>query len=491
MNEEVQKLAYAAYKCKKSSEFFTKYMFKKRELKKFIVGKHHKQIWELVDKILNGEVKRAIINISPRYGKTELLVKQLIAQGLAINPRSKFIHLSYSDDLALDNSNTVREMVQQDFYKELFPEVQLKADSNSKKKWYTTKGGGVYATSTGGQVTGFGAGEIESEDFYDSMENMEEKIFSGALIIDDPIKPEDADSDLLRERINQRFNSTLKNRVNSRNTPIIIIMQRLHERDLTGFLIEQGIYSEENPEGWHVLSLPVITEEGEPLWEHMHTMIELEEMRRLDPFTFERQYMQSPQPLEGRMYQPFQEYETLPITKMARRKNYTDVADKGKDYLCSMCYVQTEIGNYVTDVVYTKSSTVTTEPMVVNMLNRNRTERARIESNNGGSIFARNVRNQLRTTGNHTCFVEEFTQSKNKESRILNNRAEVNNMIIFPKGWQHKWPELYQHITSFRAEGKNEYDDAPDVLTGIAESSTKGSGLISVFTARTNDYHNN
>ena len=191
------------------------------------------------------------------------------------------------------------------------------------------------------------------------------------------------------------------------------------------------------------------------------------------------------------MYEPFQTYEQLPITKLARRKNYTDVADKGKDYLCSICYVQTEIGNYITDVVYTKASTMNTEPMVVKMLNRNHTERARIESNNGGTIFARNIRNQLRISGNNKCYIEEFTQSKNKESRILTNRDEVNNSIIWPHNWATKWPDLYRHVTSFRAEGQNEYDDAPDALTGIVESVKSGSGLISVFTAKANDYYNN
>jgi len=200
--------------------------------------------------------------------------------------------------------------------------------------------------------------------------------------------------------------------------------------------------------------------------------------------------MQSPQPVEGRMYEEFQTYEQIPITRLARKKNYTDVADKGKDYLCSICYIQTEIGYYVTDLVYTKASTQNTEPMVVKMLNRNFTERARIESNNGGVIFARNIRNQLRISGNTKCFIEDFTQTQNKESRILNNRSDVTNLIIMPHDWQKRWPDFYTHVTSFRAEGQNAYDDAPDVLTGIVESAKAGSGLISVSTLRTNDNYN-
>lgn len=79
----------------------------------------------------------------PRYGKTELAVKNFIAKGLAINPASKFIHLSYASSLALDNSEEIREIVTSDEYTRIFPEVQLSKSSKAKNKWYTTEGGGV------------------------------------------------------------------------------------------------------------------------------------------------------------------------------------------------------------------------------------------------------------------------------------------------------------------------------------------------------------
>src|SRR5699024_11836648 len=111
------------------------------------------------------------------------------------------------------------------------------------------------AVSTQGQVTGFGSGRLDSDiDAMDGgnavfvfddhtnellkMVGATTNIFQGAIMIDDPIKPEDAASDLVRERINQRLENTIRNRVNSRRTPIIIIMQRLHEHDLCGYLQE-------------------------------------------------------------------------------------------------------------------------------------------------------------------------------------------------------------------------------------------------------------
>ena len=140
--------------CLSSFEIFIRYFFKARFKRKFIVGDHHKLICQALEKVINGEITRLMINIAPRYGKTEIAVKNFIAYGLAINPAAKFIHLSYSDDLALDNSADARDIVIQDAYQELFPEVQIKHETDSKKKWYTSERGGVYATSSGGQVTG-------------------------------------------------------------------------------------------------------------------------------------------------------------------------------------------------------------------------------------------------------------------------------------------------------------------------------------------------
>ena len=139
------------YKTQKSLLFFTRYFFVQRFKRKFVIGDHHQLICEALEKVLKGEITRLIINIAPRYGKTEVAVKNFIAHGLALNPSAKFIHLSYSDDLALDNSEDVRDIIKSTEYQELFPEVQVKPNTDSKKKWYTTKDGGVYATSAAGQ----------------------------------------------------------------------------------------------------------------------------------------------------------------------------------------------------------------------------------------------------------------------------------------------------------------------------------------------------
>jgi predicted phage terminase large subunit-like protein len=392
--------------------------------------------------------------------------------GLALNPQAKFIHLSYSDDLVRDNSTDVQGIMNEPDYKRLFA---ARPTSSNSRKWYTKEGGGLYAVSSSGQVTGFGAGLVDEEtEFSQELEALtscidESGSFGGAIIIDDPIKPDDARSDLIRNKVNQKFETTIRNRVNSRKTPIVIIMQRLDEEDLCGYL--QSL----EPEEWTVLSLPCIytdaeTAEEKSLWPFKHTLQELYALRDKNNFVFDTQYMQNPKPIEGLMYEnPFKEYEILPVTRRRKRKNYTDTADTGEDYLCSIDYVEAEIGNFILDILYTQKSMEYTETKTAQMLTKDQIEKAVIESNNGGRSFARAVEKQCRIVGNDITGFSWFHQSNNKPTRIFNNSAAVNNLTYFPKGWQKLWPEFYRHITTYMRVGTNAHDDAPDALTGTVE----------------------
>lgn len=329
MNVEFDKesvLKVARFKCRQSLMFMTRYLYRKRQGRKYIVAEPHELIAEALERVLKGEIKKLIINIAPRYGKTELAVKNFIAHGLALNPAAKFIHLTYSAKLALDNSEEAKDIVMSEPFQELF-DVQIKKDSKAKDKWYTTVGGGVYAAATGGQVTGFGAGKVDEGDaeengtidgnsldeFFTGMSEYSTKgEFGGALIIDDPIKPEDGHSMAKRTRINERFESTLRNRVNSRHTPIIIIQQRVHENDLSGYLMEA------EPDGWTVLRLPCLKEDGTALWPLKHTVEELQKLQRINSYVFEAQLQQDPKPIKkgGEFYKLFDLKRNTVVNKL-------------------------------------------------------------------------------------------------------------------------------------------------------------------------------
>lgn len=444
---------------------FTRYFFHHISGgKRFVVGRHHRLICDKLNDVIQGKTRRLIINIAPRYGKTEVAVKNFIAMGLGINPAARFIHLSYSGNLAVDNSVAIKDIINSEPYRQVF-QTRIKYGSDTKAKWETAQGGGVYATSTLGQITGFGAGAVDVIG--------EPYKFSGAIVIDDPIKPEDALSDVEREKVNRRFETTIRNRVNSRSTPIIIIMQRLHENDLCGYL--QSI----EPGEWEVLSIPCLDTDAEgnerALWEFKHNVAELHKIEQANSYVFETQYMQDPKPIEGLMYGTLRTYSELPKEK-GLRKNYTDTADTGADFLCSICYYETKTAMYITDVLYTDKSMEYTEPKTAEMLVLNETQRVKIEANNGGRGFARNVEKNVRQYEGKVArrmTFRTFTQTANKQVRIFTRSAEVQNLIYFPEGWELKWAQFANAVKSHRKEGKNLHDDAPDVLTGMCEDFRK------------------
>ncbi len=231
------------FECELDNDYFTRYFFKQRTGSKMLIGRHHPVVHNTLERVVNGEIKRLIINIPPGYTKTEIASISLMARGLAINPRAKFMHLSYSDKLALLNSSTARSIVRSENYQDMWP-MKLRDDANSKSMWWNEQGGGVYAASTLGQVTGFRAGLMGG-----ALINS----FTGALIVDDPVKPRDALYDTIRDGVNENYSETIKSRIADEDVPIIIIMQRIHYKDLSGHLLRGG-----SGEKWHHLNLPVI-----------------------------------------------------------------------------------------------------------------------------------------------------------------------------------------------------------------------------------------
>lgn len=233
--------------CEIDGLYFNRYFMKQRFGSKMVVGQHHPVVQAALDRTMLHPsdpefISRLIISLPPGYTKTEQACISYMARGLGLNKRARFLHLSYSHNLALKNSSDTRAITRSPEYQSMWP-IKTRDDSDSKSMWWTTEGGGVYATSSGGQVTGFRAGHMNHDDVG----------FCGALLIDDPVKPDDAYSQVEREKVNNRFNETIASRLAVESIPIIVIMQRIHPNDLAGYLLKGG-----SGEKWHHLNLPVI-----------------------------------------------------------------------------------------------------------------------------------------------------------------------------------------------------------------------------------------
>ncbi|WP_428491701.1 phage terminase large subunit [Rhodopila sp.] len=346
-------------KCEDDHLYFTRFFFKQRNGFKFIVNWHHYIVASTVQQIIDGEIKNVVINVPPGSSKTELVIINLIARGLAINPRSRFLHISCSDTLALLNSETARDMVQSEEFQTLWP-LPIATDAKSKARWNVVdaegrKLGGVYAVSLGGQITGFRAGHMSSG-------------FNGAILIDDPLKADEAFSKPAKAEANRRLISTVKSRKALPDTPVIVIMQRLAEDDPTAFIKAGNL-----PGKWHCVEIPALLDETKIVsfgpemlshcdasvrdeqgrfsyWQQKEALNELLDMERgaasdkegnrISRFVFSGQYQQSPVALGGNLIRG-QWFPRVPAPKIVYRTIYADTAQKTgerNDYSVFQCW---------------------------------------------------------------------------------------------------------------------------------------------------------
>jgi predicted phage terminase large subunit-like protein len=268
---------------------FTQVFYKLRTGREFSVSQpicrepHVITLCRALTQTLRNEIPHLLINIPPRYGKTELLI-HFVAWSLSRYPDSQFLYISYSHALAKKQTQTIRQILSLPHYKKLFA-TKISATSSAKDNFETTQGGCVFAAGSGGTITGRGAG----------LQNVDR--FSGAVIIDDIHKPDEVTSDVMREGVIDWYYNTLQSRVNAPGkTPIIFIGQRLHEADLASHLIKT--------QGWETLILPALDSAGNALNPLMHNAKQLLKLQIERPYEFAAQYQQDPQPAGGGIFKP-------------------------------------------------------------------------------------------------------------------------------------------------------------------------------------------
>lgn len=296
------------------------------------------------------------------------------------------------------------------------------------------------------------------------------------LIIDDLIKnAEEANNELTKEKHWSWFTDTMLSRLEE-GGKIIIIMTRWASDDLAGRALDH--FKESGARIRHI-SMKALQDDGTMLCDEVLSRKSYEaKIKAMGADIASANYQQEPIDLKGRLYTSFKTYSgELPQFKEIR--NYTDTADTGDDYLCSINYGVTFSNEaYVLDVLYTKEPMEVTEPATAKMLLKDEVNTAKIESNNGGRGFARNVERILRDEldSNFTA-IKWFTQSKNKQARIYSNSSWVMQHIYFPEDWRNRWPEYYDSMIRYQREGKNRHDDAQDATTGVAENCCKKGGI--------------
>ena len=413
------------------------------------------------------KIRKLIINCPPRHGKSYSVINfsQWI---LGKNKKNKIITVSYNETLSSRFSKGVRNAIDAErldesiIFSDVFPGVKIQHDDSAAQLCSLSGEHFSYlGTSPKGSITGMGA---------------------NVGIIDDLVKNKE-------EAYNQRvldehwdfYKNTFLQRLEE-GAIQIIIATRWHKQDLCGKLLEA------EPKEWHVLKLSAYDEaKDEMLCPDLLSRGTYMGLRaKQSPEIFNANYHQEPIDIEGVLYKNLKTYTEIPTRDgnplFRGIKNYTDTADEGDDYLCSINYGVYQKEVYILDVLYTKEGMEITEPRTAEFLFGGNVNTAKIESNNGGRGFARAVQRLLKENhGTNRTIVHWFHQSKNKVARILSQSAWVQEHIYFPVNWKDRWPKFHQHVTTYLKEGKNQPDDSQDCLTGIAEDLQVGDGTAIVF----------
>lgn len=357
---------------------------------------------------------------------------------------------SYNETLSGTFAKTVRDTIASErtegvlVYNDIFPNTKIKYGEASASKWALDKSNqaNYLATSPTGTATGFGC---------------------TIMIIDDLIKNvQEAYNETVLQKQIDWFNNTMLSRTEN-NFKLIIIMTRWASNDLAGYILE-------NFDNVRHINYKAVQDNGEMLCEEVLSQKDYElKTKNMNKDIIYANYQQEPIDIKNRLYSSFKTYEKLPPAHYIM--NYTDTADEGSDYLCSIDYLMFNKEYYILDIIYTQEAMEITEPKVAQMMTKDNVGYANIESNNGGRGFARNIQRELKHLDNNHTKIHWFHQGENKVARILSNSTAVMNNIYFPINWKDRWPEFAKHILHYVRDGKNEHDDAEDCLTGVYENS--------------------
>jgi len=416
----------------------------------FVSNFHIEAIAYVLEQIRRGAITRLIINMPPRYLKSILASVAFPAFLLGHDPRRRIVCLSYGSELSTKHAADCRSLINAPWYKQAFPRMKVSRIADSDI--YTSAKGFRKTSSVGGALTGLG-GDL--------------------FIIDDPQKPIDAQSQALRDQLNQWFSNTLVSRLDSKEkSAIIVVMQRVHLNDLTGFLTETS-------DRWTVLSLPAIAEvddqiqigdsrfysrgAGEALHEDYESLATLEALRReMGTEIFNAQYQQAPVPAGGAMIQRrwLRYYEALPKSTSDEQiiQSWDCAGKEGAQNSWSVCTTW-RIGAdnfYLLDVTRGRFDYPKLRQTAIALAERYDPTAILIEDASAGIALAQDLRQSGRFR------IQSVPAERDKATRLYVQAAKFEaGRVCFPKNA----PFLADLETELLSFPQGKHDDQVDSLT--------------------------
>lgn len=404
---------------------------------------------------LESEDKVMIINLPPRHGKSRTAC--CFAEWyLGQDPSRKIMIGSYNETLSTMFSKNVRNTISEvkadpmkPVFSDVFPNVRIKHGDGAMNLWSLEGGYNNYlATSPTGTATGFGC---------------------TLMIIDDLIKnAEEANNENTKQKHWEWFTNTMLSR-REEGAKVIIIMTRWASDDLAGKYLD--FCKHEKIPYRHICMKAYDKETNSMLCDNILSYESYQAtIKAMGADIASANYQQEPIDIKGKLYTSFKTYTDLP-PHFEGIFSYTDTADEGSDWLCSIIWGVYQREAYILDIYFTKAPMEETEIETARRHKEFNVNNARIESNNGGRGFARNVKRiSEEQLGNRRTVWLWFHQSNNKIARIITYSTWVMQHVYYPVNWRDRFPEYYEAMNKYQREGKNAHDDAPDATTGIAET---------------------
>jgi len=459
--------------------------YTKNTMPEFSATRFHKTYYEVLELFARKKIKNLMVTIPPQHGKSTGSTIQLPSYILGLFPNTQIAIGSYSATFARKFNRQIQRIIDTKTYHDVFPLTYLNASNvvtvssnylrNSEEFEIVGQKGSLKAVGRGGPLTGNPVDVMIMDDLYKDAK--------------------EGNSPIIRESVWDWYSSVVTKRLHN-DSQQLIVFTRWHESDLIGMIekkddvitiesIDEIHELEEGFDGWIKINFEAIKtgdptdldprEKGEPLFPERHALKKLEKEKELDPEKFECMNQGNPTSQAGLLYKPFNTYPYGILPEIKERKNYTDAADSGTDFLTSINYavpVDPEDNNiYITDVLYTQKGVEYSEQWMIDLLKNGKIARADIERAPGTRLWAEAIKKEVQKT----CHVSVFSQTGNKEARIFTNGATVNRRLVFPEDWRKRWPEFYEDVRLFKKLFKaNKHDDCADGLTGVIEYHDRG-----------------
>lgn len=431
-------------------EFF-KFYWREEKGEELDENRHIKEICDKLEAVYRWEIKRLIINIPPRSLKTEIS-KAFSVWAMWKKENIKLMSISYSADLTQKTSWEARNIYVSKAFRLCFPRaVALREDQNTKQHWENVSWGQYYAAGSTGTITWVGA---------------------DCILIDDPIKPSEAQSDVVRNSVNSNYHNTIKSRLNNKQDgAIVIIMQRLHDDDLCWHLMDlEAKWGEK----WDKLIIPAIAEEDEPNRKQWESFFEkrfpkgiLAEYRRENSIMFSCQYQQNPVDKETQEFheerfryhwewgqetpQNLRVFTTCdPAFKTGQENDNSCIMTAG--FLGDKMYIlEYTSGKWNADVLMEK---------IIYHINKRSPEKVGIEAFQAQTMIVTFLKNELAKRGKYVT-IEEIRQTWDKLSKIRKLLPLYRSWLIHHKYWMD---ELELELKRFPRGKHDDIIDAEQML---------------------------